>query len=70
MVTTGRAALPVLWEFLRTYPSPERAVDGDQGEMAALMCPLGLHTKRAGIIARMSGDSVGGDCWQGYQVTR
>ena len=60
MVTTGRAALPVLWEFFRRYPTPERAKDGGQGEMAALMCPLGLHTKRAGIIARMSGDPVGG----------
>ena len=57
MVTTGPAALSVLWEFFRRYPTPERAKDGDQGEMAALM---GLHTKRAGIIARMSGDPVGG----------
>ena len=65
MVTLGRAALPVLWEFLRMYPTPERAMRGDQREMAALLTPLGLHTKRAGIIARMSGDPMGGDCCQG-----
>ena len=58
-VTLGRAALPVLWEFLRMYPTPERARAGDQREMAVLLTPLGLHTKRAGIIARMSGDQLG-----------
>lgn len=52
--TSGRAALPVLWEFLRMYPTPERARAGDQREMAVLLTPLGLHTKRARIIARMS----------------
>eukprot|EP00731_Ephydatia_muelleri_P000213 Em0001g213a len=52
--TSGRAALPILWEFLRLYPTPERARAGDQSEMATLLAPLGLHKKRAGIIARMS----------------
>ena len=60
MVTVGRAALPILWEFLRLYPTPERARAGDQMEMATLLAPLGLHKKRAGIIARMSGDLVDG----------
>lgn len=60
MVTVGRAALPILWEFLRLYPTPERARAGDQSEMATLLAPLGLHKKRAGIIARMSGDLMDG----------
>lgn len=52
---TGTAALPVLWDFFKLYPTPEAAIRGDPKEIAKLMNPLGLHEKRAQIIMKFSG---------------
>lgn len=52
--TTGKAAIPVLWEFLDRYPTAHAVVDTDAEEIAKLLQPLGLHRKRADIIQRFS----------------
>lgn len=51
----GKMAIPVLWEFLRKYPSPEIARAADWREMAQLLRPLGLYELRAKTIIRFSG---------------
>jgi methyl-CpG-binding domain protein 4 len=61
--TTGTAAKPVLWEFLRLYPSPELAVKADTRDLASLLNPLGLHEKRAQIILKFTEQYMAGD-WQ------
>lgn len=54
-LSVGAAAKPVLWEFLRLYPSPELAVQADPRDLASLLNPLGLHEKRAQIIIKFTG---------------
>ncbi|KAM6126454.1 LOW QUALITY PROTEIN: methyl-CpG-binding domain protein 4 [Phoenicopterus ruber ruber] len=48
--TSGKMAIPVLWEFLRKYPSPEVTRAADWKEMAELLRPLGLYELRETII--------------------
>ena len=55
----GTAAKPILWEFLHLYPLPELAVKADPRDLASLLNPLGLHEKRAQIIIKFTGQSVG-----------
>lgn len=52
--TTGKCAIPLLWEFLDLYPTPEIARKADWREMSKLIQPLGLSEKRAKIIIRFS----------------
>ncbi|XP_076362291.1 uncharacterized protein LOC143253050 isoform X2 [Tachypleus tridentatus] len=52
--TTGRAAIPVLWNFFDKYPLPEDACKADWKDIAHILKPLGLHEKRAKIIIRFS----------------
>ncbi|XP_064579793.1 methyl-CpG-binding domain protein 4 [Zonotrichia leucophrys gambelii] len=54
--TSGKMAIPVLWEFLRKYPSPEVARAADWKEMSELLKPLGLYELRAKTIIRFSGE--------------
>ncbi|XP_068013835.1 methyl-CpG-binding domain protein 4 isoform X2 [Melanerpes formicivorus] len=54
--TSGKMAIPVLWEFLKKYPSPEVARAADWREMAELLKPLGLYELRAKTIIRFSGE--------------
>uniref|UniRef100_A0A8C3VIH7 Methyl-CpG-binding domain protein 4 n=1 Tax=Catharus ustulatus TaxID=91951 RepID=A0A8C3VIH7_CATUS len=54
--TSGKMAIPVLWEFLRRYPSPEVARAADWKEMSELLKPLGLYELRAKTIIRFSGE--------------
>ena len=51
----GTAAIPVLWEFFRLYPTPEVAVKADPRDLASMLNPLGLHEKRAQIIIKFTG---------------
>ena len=51
-------------------PQPREGRRWGPGGNGCTDVPTGTAHKGAGIIARMSGDSVGGVCWQGYQVTR
>lgn len=52
--TTGRKAIPVLWDFLERYPSAEIAQAADWKEVAALLKPLGLNELRAKAIIKFS----------------
>ena len=52
---TGSAAKPVLWEFLRQFPTAAAASGADRTALATMLNPLGLHEKRAKIIIRFSG---------------
>uniref|UniRef100_A0A8C3P3S8 Methyl-CpG-binding domain protein 4 n=1 Tax=Cyanoderma ruficeps TaxID=181631 RepID=A0A8C3P3S8_9PASS len=54
--TSGKMAIPVLWEFLKKYPSPEVARTADWKEMSELLKPLGLYELRAKTIIRFSGE--------------
>ncbi|XP_035169968.1 methyl-CpG-binding domain protein 4 [Oxyura jamaicensis] len=52
--TSGKMAIPVLWEFLEKYPSPEIARTADWKEMSELLKPLGLYALRAKTIIKFS----------------
>ncbi|XP_059800478.1 methyl-CpG-binding domain protein 4 isoform X2 [Hypanus sabinus] len=52
--TSGKKAVPALWEFLEKYPSAEVAQAADWMEMAVLLKPLGLNELRAKAIIRFS----------------
>uniref|UniRef100_A0A8C4T3T8 Methyl-CpG binding domain 4, DNA glycosylase n=2 Tax=Erpetoichthys calabaricus TaxID=27687 RepID=A0A8C4T3T8_ERPCA len=47
-------AIPVLWQFLEHYPSPEMARRADWKEIAELLKPLGLNELRAKTIVKFS----------------
>ncbi|XP_061311960.1 methyl-CpG-binding domain protein 4 isoform X1 [Pezoporus flaviventris] len=52
--TSGKMAIPVLWEFLKKYPSPEITRNADWREMSELLKPLGLYELRAKTIIKFS----------------
>lgn len=51
----AKMAIPVLWEFLKKYPSPTVARTANWKEMSELLQPLGLYKLRAKTIIRFSG---------------
>ncbi|KAM6387468.1 methyl-CpG-binding domain protein 4 [Pluvialis apricaria] len=52
--TSGKMAIPVLWEFFKKYPSPEITRTADWKEMSELLKPLGLYELRAKTIIKFS----------------
>nr|XP_034962442.1 methyl-CpG-binding domain protein 4 isoform X1 [Zootoca vivipara] len=52
--TSGKMAIPVLWEFFKKYPSPEIARAANWKEMSELLKPLGLYELRAKTIIKFS----------------
>ncbi|XP_078399993.1 methyl-CpG-binding domain protein 4 isoform X1 [Cetorhinus maximus] len=52
--TSGKKAIPVLWDFLERYPSAEVARVADWKEIAELLKPLGLYELRAKSITKFS----------------
>ncbi|XP_051011089.1 methyl-CpG-binding domain protein 4 isoform X2 [Acomys russatus] len=52
--TSGKMAIPVLWEFLEKYPSAEVARTADWRDVSDLLKPLGLYDLRAKTIIRFS----------------
>lgn len=52
--TSAKMAIPVLWEFLKKYPSPTIARTANWEEMAELLKPLGLYELRAKAIIKFS----------------
>ncbi|XP_030641127.1 methyl-CpG-binding domain protein 4 [Chanos chanos] len=52
--TSGKMALPVLWQFFEKYPTPEVVRDSDWQPVAELLQPLGLNTLRAKTLIRFS----------------
>ncbi len=54
--TGGERAIPLLLRFLERWPRPEAVLAADEGEIAALMQPIGLNNRRARVIKRFSGE--------------
>ncbi|XP_026781409.3 methyl-CpG-binding domain protein 4 [Pangasianodon hypophthalmus] len=52
--TTGKLAIPMLWQFFERYPSAEVTRNSDWKPLADLMQPLGLNALRAKTIIRFS----------------
>ncbi|KAM4736990.1 methyl-CpG-binding domain protein 4 isoform 1-T2 [Anableps anableps] len=52
--TSGKMAIPVLWQFFERYPSAEVTREADWKPMSELMKPLGLYELRAKTIIRFS----------------
>ncbi|XP_052030574.1 methyl-CpG-binding domain protein 4 isoform X2 [Apodemus sylvaticus] len=52
--TSGKMAIPVLWEFLEKYPSAEAARAADWRDVSELLKPLGLYDLRAKTIIKFS----------------
>ncbi|CAJ1084923.1 methyl-CpG-binding domain protein 4 [Xyrichtys novacula] len=52
--TSGKMAIPVLWQFFERYPSAEVARTADWKPMSEMMKPLGLYELRAKILIRFS----------------
>ncbi|XP_021104484.1 methyl-CpG-binding domain protein 4 isoform X2 [Heterocephalus glaber] len=52
--TSGKMAIPVLWEFLEKYPSAEAARAANWRDVSELLKPLGLYELRAKTIVKFS----------------
>uniref|UniRef100_A0A8C2F1N0 Methyl-CpG-binding domain protein 4 n=1 Tax=Cyprinus carpio TaxID=7962 RepID=A0A8C2F1N0_CYPCA len=52
--TSGKMAIPVLWEFFQRYPSAEVTRASDWRPLSVLLQPLGLSTLRAKTLIRFS----------------
>ncbi|XP_005387143.1 PREDICTED: methyl-CpG-binding domain protein 4 [Chinchilla lanigera] len=52
--TSGKMAIPVLWEFLEKYPSAEVARAADWRDVSELLKPIGLYELRAKTIIKFS----------------
>ncbi|XP_070696103.1 methyl-CpG-binding domain protein 4 [Pempheris klunzingeri] len=52
--TSGKMAIPVLWQFFEHYPSAEVTREADWKPMSELMKPLGLYELRAKTLVRFS----------------
>ncbi|XP_062854616.1 methyl-CpG-binding domain protein 4 [Trichomycterus rosablanca] len=52
--TSGKLAIPILWQFFERYPSAEVTQTSDWKPLADLMQPLGLNALRAKAIIRFS----------------
>ncbi|XP_055366456.1 methyl-CpG-binding domain protein 4 isoform X2 [Betta splendens] len=56
--TSGKMAIPVLWQFFERYPSAEVTREADWKPMSELMKPLGLYELRAKTLIRFSDEYV------------
>ncbi|KAM4563878.1 methyl-CpG-binding domain protein 4 isoform 2-T2 [Odontesthes bonariensis] len=52
--TSGKMAIPVLWQFFERYPSAEVTREANWKPMSELMKPLGLYELRAKTLIRLS----------------
>ncbi|TEA42578.1 hypothetical protein DBR06_SOUSAS1610066, partial [Sousa chinensis] len=52
--TSGKMAIPVLWQFLEKYPSAEVARTANWRDVSELLKPLGLYDLRAKTIIKFS----------------
>ncbi|KAG8002572.1 Methyl-CpG-binding domain protein 4 [Nibea albiflora] len=52
--TSGKMAIPVLWQFFERYPSAQVTREADWKPMSELMMPLGLYELRAKTLIRFS----------------
>ncbi|MCI4381085.1 hypothetical protein PGIGA_G00247540 [Pangasianodon gigas] len=65
--TTGKLAIPMLWQFFERYPSAEVTRASDWKPLADLMQPLGLNALRAKTIIRFSGKLAIPMLWQFFE---
>lgn len=52
--TSGKVAIPLLWQFFERYPTADVAQKADWKPMSEMIKPLGLYQLRAKIIIRFS----------------
>ncbi|KAK7884868.1 hypothetical protein WMY93_027991 [Mugilogobius chulae] len=52
--TSGKMAIPVMWQFFEDYPTAELAREADWKLISEILKPLGLYKLRAKIIIRFS----------------
>lgn len=52
--TSGKMAIPLLWQFFEHYPTAAAAREADLMPMSEILKPLGLYKLRAKIIIRFS----------------
>ncbi|XP_023128897.2 methyl-CpG-binding domain protein 4 isoform X1 [Amphiprion ocellaris] len=52
--TSGKMAIPILWQFFERYPSAEVTREADWKPISELMKPLGLYELRAKTLIRFS----------------
>lgn len=52
--TSGKVAIPLLWQFFEQYPTADVAREADWKLMSEILKPLGLYRLRANIIIRFS----------------
>ncbi|XP_041702654.2 methyl-CpG-binding domain protein 4 isoform X1 [Coregonus clupeaformis] len=52
--TSGKMAIPVLWQFFELYPSADETRRAEWKPLSVLLRPLGLYELRAKIIIRFS----------------
>ncbi|XP_027022690.1 methyl-CpG-binding domain protein 4 isoform X2 [Tachysurus fulvidraco] len=52
--TSGKLAIPLLWQFFERYPSAEVTRSSDWKPLSDLMQPLGLNSLRAKTLVRFS----------------
>lgn len=52
--TSGKMAVPLLWQFFEHYPTADVAREADWKPMSEILKPLGLYKLRAKIIIRFS----------------
>lgn len=52
--TSGKMAIPLLWQFFEHYPTADVAQKADWKPMSEILKPLGLYKLRAKIIIRFS----------------
>ncbi|TKS77781.1 Methyl-CpG-binding domain protein 4 [Collichthys lucidus] len=52
--TSGKMAIPLLWQFFERYPSAQVTREADWKPMSELMMPLGLYELRAKTLIRFS----------------
>jgi len=55
LVSSGKAAIPIMWQFFEKWGSAEETRHADWQPIADLLHPLGLHQKRAKMLVRFSG---------------
>ncbi|KAM3617021.1 uncharacterized protein V6R79_001186 [Siganus canaliculatus] len=56
--TSGKMAIPVLWQFFERYPSAAVTREADWKPMSELMKPLGLYELRAKTLIRFSDEYI------------
>ncbi|KAL0269652.1 UNVERIFIED_CONTAM: hypothetical protein PYX00_007307 [Menopon gallinae] len=56
--SNGKTAIPVFWQFIDKWGSPEEVISADEQEIEEILKPLGLHRKRAVMLKRFSEEYI------------